>query len=110
MVARICSQRPLRAASSPPHRLATKMFALDVPARIKMKTRMGITFATVTTVLMKAASLIPRRIVKWNSQSAIDETTTAGTVSPLPKTGKNAPSVDLISTQYDTLPMQLPIQ
>src|SRR5688572_20392642 len=32
------------------------------------------------------------------------------TVLPSPKTGKNAPSVDLINTQYDTLPMQLPIQ
>ena len=34
----------------------------------------------------------------------------ATAVLPSPKTGKNAPSVDLISTQYETLPMQLPIQ
>ena len=34
----------------------------------------------------------------------------AVTVLPSPKTGKNAPSVDLIRTQYETLPMQLPTQ
>ena len=34
----------------------------------------------------------------------------ATTVLPSPKTRKKAPSVDLISTQYETLPMELPIQ
>ena len=40
----------------------------------------------------------------------IEATTIAATVLPSPNTGKNAPSVDLIRTQYETLPMQLPIQ
>ena len=40
----------------------------------------------------------------------MEATRIAMTVLPSPKTGKKAPSVDLISTQYDTLPMQLPIQ
>jgi hypothetical protein len=30
----------------------------------------------------------------------------AGIVLPSPKTGKNAPCVDLINTQYERLPMQ----
>jgi hypothetical protein len=48
--------------------------------------------------------------MKWNAQMPIEATTIATTVLPSPKTGKKAPSVDLISTQYDTLPMQLEIQ
>ena len=35
-----------------------------------------------------------------------DETATALMVLPSPKKGKTAPSVDLISTQYETLPTQ----
>ncbi len=75
-----------------------------------MNTRIGMTLATVTMLLMNAACCTPRRIRKWNSQMPTEATTMAITVLPSPKTGKNAPSVDLISTQYDTLPMQLPIQ
>ena len=75
-----------------------------------MKTTIGMILATVTTLLMKAACLMPRRIMKWNSQMPTDATTIATTVLPSPNTGKKAPSVDLISTQYETLPMQLPIQ
>ncbi len=75
-----------------------------------MKTRIGMTLATVTMLLMNAACCTPRRIRKWNSQMPIEATTIATAVLPSPKTGKKAPSVDLISTQYETLPMQLPIQ
>ena len=64
-----------------------------------MNSRIGITFATVTILLMAAACCTPRNTVKWKIQMPIDETTTAASVSPLPKIGKNAPSVDLISTQ-----------
>ncbi|MNT86349.1 hypothetical protein D3C72_2266240 [compost metagenome] len=67
-------------------------------------------FATVTTALMMAACCTPRRITKWNVQIPADAARIAITVLPSPNTGKNAPSVDLISTQYETLPMQLPIQ
>ena len=64
-----------------------------------MKTRIGTTLATVTTLLMTAACWMPRRIMKWNSQMPTEATTIATTVLPSPKTGKKAPSVDLISTQ-----------
>ena len=67
-------------------------------ATITMNTRMGMIFAIVTTVLMKAAPLIPRRIMKWNSHSPTDERSTAVTVLPSPNIGKNDPSVDLMST------------
>ena len=40
----------------------------------------------------------------------IEATTIAETVLPFPKNGKKAPSVDLMSTQYDTLPIQEPTQ
>ena len=75
-----------------------------------MNTMIGMTLATVTMLLMNAACCTPRRMRKWNSQMPIEATPMATGVLPSPKTGKNAPIVDLISTQYDTLPMQLPIQ
>ena len=49
--------------------------------------------------MIAAACCTPRSTVKWKIQMPIDEITTAASVSPLPKIGKNAPSVDLISTQ-----------
>ena len=48
--------------------------------------------------------------MKWKSQMPTEATTMAVIVLPSPNTGKNAPSVDLINTQYETLPTQLPIQ
>ncbi len=83
---------------------------MNAKIRITMKIRMGTILAIVTIWLMAAACWTPRRIMKWKSQMPIDATTIATTVLPSPKTGKNAPSVALIRTQYDTLPMQLPIQ
>ena len=60
----------------------------------------GTILATVTTLLMKVASLTPRRIMKWNAHTPISETTIAPTLVPSPNTsGKNRPSVVLISTQ-----------
>ena len=70
----------------------------------------GTILAIVTMVLTTAACSTPRRIMKWNSQMPIEATAIAITVLPSPKTGKNAPNVDLISTQYETLPTQVPIQ
>ncbi|MEY9255870.1 hypothetical protein ABH990_006868 [Bradyrhizobium ottawaense] len=75
-----------------------------------IKTRIGTILAMVTMVLIAAACCTPRRIMKWKSQIPIEATMIAMTVLPSPNTGKNAPKVDLIRTQYDTLPMQLPIQ
>ena len=75
-----------------------------------MKVMIGMTLAMVTMLVDAAACCTPRRIRKWNSQIPTEATTIATTVLPSPKTGKKAPSVDLISTQYETLPMQLPIQ
>ena len=75
-----------------------------------MNSMIGMTFATVTMLLMNAACWTPRRIRKWNIQMPSDAKAIAIAVLPSPNIGKNAPSVDLISTQYDTLPIQLPIQ
>ena len=66
--------------------------------------------ATVTMLLMKAACCVPRRMRKWKSQMPREANAIAIAVLPSPKIGKNAPSVDLMSTQYETFPMQVPIQ
>lgn len=55
--------------------------------------------ATVTTVLMNAASFTPRRIVKWKAQTPTEDSATASTVLPSPRAGNSAPQVDLTSTQ-----------
>ena len=70
----------------------------------------GTILAIVTILLMPAAPCTPRRIRKWKAQTSTEATSTAVSVLPSPNTGKNAPSVDLISTQYETLPTQVPIQ
>lgn len=44
------------------------------------------------------------------SDAEVEAAAMAIAVLTSPKTGKKAPRVDLINTQYDTLPMQLPIQ
>ena len=49
---------------------------------------MGTILATVTTVLMKAASLMPRRIMKWTAQRITEETATEVRVLPSPKAGQ----------------------
>ena len=64
-----------------------------------MNTRIGMILATVTIVFSAAACWMPRRIMKWNSQMPTDATRIATSVLPSPNTGKNAPRVDLISTQ-----------
>ncbi len=53
----------------------------------------------VTTLLMNAASLMPRRTMKCTAHRTMEETNTAAGVLPSPKTGKKAPRVDLISTK-----------
>ena len=63
---------------------------------ITMKTKIGTILATVTTLLMKAASLMPRRIMKCTAHRMIEETMMAAGVLPSPKIGKKAPRVDLI--------------
>ena len=72
---------------------------MNATSRIPRKVRIGITLAMVTILLIAAACCVPLRIMKWNAQMPIDATTMATTVLPSPNTGKNAPSVDLISTQ-----------
>jgi hypothetical protein len=64
-----------------------------------MNTRMGMTLATVTTLLMLAASLTPRMIRKANAQMPTVDSSTASAVSPSPRAGTMPPSVDVISTQ-----------
>jgi arginine:ornithine antiporter/lysine permease len=96
---RTCSNRLVSGIPSPPQKFARKRSALKAKIKITMKTRIGMIFATVTSVLINAACWTPRRIVKWKSQMPTEATTIAVTVLPSPKTGKNAPRVDLISTQ-----------
>ena len=56
--------------------------------------------ATVTILLMKVASLTPRRIMKWNAQTPISDTMIEVGLVPSPKiSGKNRPSVEAMSTQ-----------
>ncbi len=76
-----------------------KRSILNEKIRMTMKTRIGMIFATVTTLLMKAACCTPLRIMKWKSQMPTEATMMATIVLPSPKTGKKAPSVDLMSTQ-----------
>ena len=75
------------------------MPAWNANARIAMNTRIGMILAMVTTVLIAAACCTPRRIMKWNSQMPTEATPIASSVLPSPNAGKNAPRVDLISTQ-----------
>jgi hypothetical protein len=57
------------------------------------------TLATVTIVLMVVASRTPRRIRKANAQTPIDDSPTDRSVSPSPRAGTTAPTVEPISTQ-----------
>ncbi len=60
----------------------------------------GTILATVTTLLMKVASLTPRRIKKWNAQTPTSDTMIETALVPSPKiSGKNWPSVAPIKTQ-----------
>jgi hypothetical protein len=54
--------------------------------------------------LIVAASLTPRRIRKKNAHSPAEDRMIARAVSPSPRAGAIAPTVDMISTQYVTLP------
>ena len=60
----------------------------------------------MTMALIPAASFTPRNTRKWNAHIPTDEIRTAVRVLPCPKAGKDAPSVDLIRIQYETLPTQ----
>lgn len=71
-----------------------------------MKTRIGTILATVTIRLMAAASFTPLRMRKKNDHRPTEERTMARTVSPSPSAGAIAPMVDMMSTQYVTLPTQ----
>ena len=67
---------------------------------MRIATISGTILAMVTTVLMKVASLTPRRIMKWNAQTPMSDTMIEVALVPSPKiSGKNRPSVELISTQ-----------
>jgi hypothetical protein len=80
----------------PPQKLARNSSESNASAMNTTNTMIGTILAMVTTVLMNAASLMPRRIMKCTVQRMIEEQTTAAIVLPSPKIGKNRPSVDLI--------------
>jgi hypothetical protein len=85
--------------SPPPQKLAVNNAESKARATKTTNTMIGTILAIVTMVLMNAASLMPRRIMKCTVQRIIDEQNTAIMVLPSPKTGKNKPSVDLIRTK-----------
>jgi hypothetical protein len=58
----------------------------------------------VTILLIVVASLTPRRIRKANAQTPAVDSTSASNVSPSPSAGTMPPTVDMMSTQYVTLP------
>ena len=55
--------------------------------------------ATVTILLIVAASLTPRRMSTAKAQMPRVDSATARNVSPSPSEGTSAPTVDMISTQ-----------
>jgi len=55
--------------------------------------------ATVTTRLIAAASFTPRRMNRKNAHRPMLESAIASNVSPSPRAGQTAPTVDMISTQ-----------
>lgn len=71
-----------------PQMSAVKMSSLKANRQIRMNRNSGTILATVVTVLMNAASLIPRSTRKCRAQSRTEAQTIAATVSPLPKIGK----------------------
>ena len=86
------------------------MSALKPTMATTMKTPMGTIFATVAMVLSAAACFTPRSTSTCTPHSRIDAETMATTVVPSPNTGKNWPSVALISTRQATSARQQPIQ
>jgi hypothetical protein len=84
--------------------VSAKKSALKATMAMTMNIRMGTTLAIVAILLMMAASLTPRRISSWNSQTPTDEQTTATTVSPAPSAGNSALVVVMMRTQYDVFP------
>lgn len=75
-----------------------------------MNSPIGTILATVAMVLSAAASLMPRRIMKCTAHSSTDAATMAVGVVPSPNTGKNRPSVALISTRQAVSARQAPNQ
>ena len=55
--------------------------------------------ATVTTLLMAAASSVPRSTSAANAQIPTVESATAGSVLPSPSHGARAPRVDMMRIQ-----------
>jgi len=92
MVLRTWSKTSEAAYSPPPQKPMAKRSYLKAKAAIRMKRTMGTILATVTTVLMKAASLMPRRTMKWTAQRMTEETATEVSVLPTPKAGRSLPT------------------
>lgn len=87
-------------------KFSAKTLGLRQNSAMRTKTRMGTTLATVTIRLMAAASLTPRLMSRKNAHRPAEESSMARTVSPSPSAGAIAPIVDMMSTQYVTLPTQ----
>jgi hypothetical protein len=79
--------------------LAANTSARSATASTTTNTRIGTSLATVTILLIAAASLTPRRIMKWKAHTPTADTATASNVLPSPNPGIATPSVDLINTQ-----------
>ena len=76
----ICVALPQMSAENSP--------ALNPTAAMAMKTRIGTTFAMVTTTLTTAAVWTPRRIMACTIHSTIDAPMIAETVAPPSNPGK----------------------
>jgi hypothetical protein len=62
----------------------------------------------VTIRLITAASRTPRAMRKWKTHTPRVDRPTARRVSPTPKSGKNAPSVAVMKTQWNAWPVAVP--
>ena len=99
-----------KVGSSPPQKFSAKRSALNAAMATMMKSAIGTILATVAMVLIAAASLMPRRIMKCTAHSRTEAATMAVGVVPSPKIGKNRPNVALIRMRQATSARQAPIQ
>ena len=83
---------------SPPQKLSAKVPASKANSTITRKTRIGTSLTTVMMRLITAACRTPRTIRRWKSQTSPEASTTASTVVPLSRPGKNSPSVVIVNT------------
>ena len=78
---------------------AAKTAGSNANRQRKTNATIGSTLATLTMRFTAAASRVPRRTRRKNTQRPADETATATGVSPPATAGTTAPTVDMMNTQ-----------